>query len=181
MKGVVVKFDSGRKFGFIRPPSGDDIFFHLSDLRSGEQDSLVGASVRFEVENGPKGPKAKSIVITAKATSPFIFYGCAAGFIGMAALITVRFYAPQLSFLTAYLIAINLSVFILAGFDKSVAGGGTMRVPERVLFTAALIGGSLGLILGMKFFRHKTKSPRFQFWVLAIVAVQVVVLRLAHS
>lgn len=177
MKGVVVKFDSGRKFGFIRPPSGDDIFFHLRDLNGGEQDSLVGSSVRFEVENGAKGPKARNVVVTAKPASPFIFYGCAAGFIGVAALIAVRLYAPQLSLLASYLIAINLSVFVLTGFDKSVSGYGTMRVPERVLFVAALIGGSLGLILGMKFFRHKTKSPRFQFWVLAIVAAQVLLLR----
>ena len=56
-----------------------------------------------------------------------------------------------------YLIGINLAGFIIMGVDKKRAIRGAWRISEASLFFTALLGGSLGCILGMQHFRHKTK------------------------
>lgn len=46
------------------------------------------------------------------------------------------------------------------------------RVPEKTLFLIAVLGGSIGVLLGMYFFRHKTKHKSFVFGIPAILAAQ---------
>ena len=53
-----------------------------------------------------------------------------------------------------YLIGINLAGFIIMGVDKKRAIRGAWRISEASLFFTALLGGSLGCILGMQHFRH---------------------------
>ena len=60
-----------------------------------------------------------------------------------------------------YLIGINLAGFIIMGVDKKRAIRGAWRISEASLFLTALLGGSLGCILGMQHFRHKTKHWYF--------------------
>ena len=55
---------------------------------------------------------------------------------------------------------INLFVFGLYGDDKRRAKSGQWRIPERVLLFAALFGAP-GALLGMLFFHHKTRKPKF--------------------
>lgn len=73
----------------------------------------------------------------------------------------------------AYFVAINVVTFLMFGFDKAIASGSFMRVPERVLFALALFGASPALLLGQKVFRHKTVKPSFQFIFWLIVVVQL--------
>ena len=47
------------------------------------------------------------------------------------------------------------------------------RVPERTLFFIAALGGSVGVLLGMYAFRHKTLHKRFVFGVPLILAAQL--------
>ncbi len=61
-----------------------------------------------------------------------------------------------------YLAAINLFLFVLMGVDKAKAKRSARRVPEATLFFLAVIGGSLGGILGMAAFRHKTRHTLFR-------------------
>ncbi|MBQ3307473.1 MAG: DUF1294 domain-containing protein [Bacilli bacterium] len=61
-----------------------------------------------------------------------------------------------------YYILINILEFSLMGIDKYKAINNSWRIPEKLLFGIALIGGSLGGILGMEIFRHKTKKRSFQ-------------------
>ncbi len=61
-----------------------------------------------------------------------------------------------------YLLAANVVTFCLYGMDKSRARRGAWRIPERVLLTAAFIGGCVGAMLGMQVFRHKTRHGTFQ-------------------
>ena len=77
-----------------------------------------------------------------------------------------------LHILYAYLIAINVATMILYGYDKrqAIAAGG--RVPELVLHLGALAGGSLGALLGMLLFRHKTKKLKFKAVFIATVILQ---------
>lgn len=72
-----------------------------------------------------------------------------------------------------YLIGINLAGFIIMGVDKKRAIRGAWRISEASLFLTALLGGSLGCILGMQHFRHKTKHWYFKYGMPAILVVQV--------
>ena len=78
----------------------------------------------------------------------------------------------------SWLLAVNLVAFLTYGYDKSIAGSGKMRVPERVLLLLALAGGSPAALLGMRLFHHKTAKSSFQqkFWlVLLIQAILVII------
>lgn len=84
---------------------------------------------------------------------------------------------PLLSqLLLPYFLVINVAAFFYFGLDKLKAGLGTRRVSERRLWALALAGGSLGALLGMHFFRHKTKQASFQGVLLFIFLVQVAAL-----
>ena len=72
-----------------------------------------------------------------------------------------------------YLIGINLAGFIIMGVDKKRAIRGAWRISVASLFLTALLGGSLGCILGMQHFRHKTKHWYFKYGMPAILVVQV--------
>ena len=72
-----------------------------------------------------------------------------------------------------YLIAVNVLAFSLMGADKSKARRGAWRIPEKVLFLAAIIGGSVGALLGMFTFRHKTKHLRFVLGLPVILLLQL--------
>lgn len=73
-----------------------------------------------------------------------------------------------------YLVFINLLAFALMGQDKRRAIRNVWRIPERTLFLCALLGGSLGSILGIQCFRHKTKHRSFTIGMPLILALQLV-------
>jgi uncharacterized membrane protein YsdA (DUF1294 family) len=75
--------------------------------------------------------------------------------------------------LLCYLLAVNLLAFALMGADKAKARRGAWRIPEKVLFLSALVGGSVGAIAGMFAFRHKTKHLRFVLGLPAILLAQL--------
>mgnify|MGYP000309656031 FL=1 len=77
-----------------------------------------------------------------------------------------------------YLVGINLAGFIIMGVDKKRAIRGAWRISEASLFFTALLGGSLGCILGMQHFRHKTKHWYFKYGMPAILVVQVLLFAL---
>ena len=60
------------------------------------------------------------------------------------------------------LLLMNLLAFILYGVDKHKARKGAWRIPEATLLLMAALGGSLGALLGMELFRHKTKHWKFK-------------------
>ena len=59
-----------------------------------------------------------------------------------------------------YLLAVNILAFVLFGVDKQKARRNKWRIPEKTLILSAVIGGSVGAILGMRFFHHKTRKAR---------------------
>ena len=63
--------------------------------------------------------------------------------------------------LLVWLAVINLLTFIVYGADKRRARKGKWRVPEKTLFLLPLLGGSIGALLGMRVFHHKTKHWYF--------------------
>ncbi len=78
---------------------------------------------------------------------------------------------------TAWLVAINLTAFMVYGADKTLAQGRRVRVPEKVLLLLALLFGSLGAWLGMQFFHHKTAKQSFkiQFWLVVLLQAALIV------
>jgi uncharacterized membrane protein YsdA (DUF1294 family) len=72
-----------------------------------------------------------------------------------------------------YLAAVNGFGFAQMGWDKRLARRHAWRIPERRLFAAALLGGSLGCIAGMWVFRHKTKHWYFVAGMPLILALQL--------
>lgn len=75
--------------------------------------------------------------------------------------------------LVYYLLAVNALAFALMGIDKAKARRSRRRVPEKVLFLAAAVGGSIGAIAGMFAFRHKTKHLSFVLGLPAILLLQL--------
>ena len=73
-----------------------------------------------------------------------------------------------------YLIIINATGFLLMLADKSKAKRGAWRIPEATLMGVAVIGGSIGSLIGMKLFRHKTRHPKFYIGIPLILALQIV-------
>ena len=81
-----------------------------------------------------------------------------------------------LSYIAVYLFVINLAGFIVMAIDKSKARRNKWRVPEAILFLFAIFGGSIGCLLGMRIFHHKTQKPRFYIGMPVILGIQVLVL-----
>lgn len=75
-----------------------------------------------------------------------------------------------------YLAVINLAGFVSMAVDKSKARRNKWRIPEATLFLFAIFGGSVGSLLGMRVFRHKTQKPRFYIGIPIILGVQVVLI-----
>lgn len=73
-----------------------------------------------------------------------------------------------------YLLIVNAIGLILMLVDKIKAKKNLWRIPEATLFLVAAIGGSVGSLLGMYTFRHKTKHIKFILGMPLILALQVV-------
>lgn len=72
-----------------------------------------------------------------------------------------------------YLLLINAAAFMLMLADKRKAIKNRWRIPERTLILSALFGGSIGALLGMYTFRHKTKHLKFTLGIPAILIAQI--------
>ena len=83
-----------------------------------------------------------------------------------------------ITLLLEYLIAVNLIGFALMGIDKYKAKKRAFRIPEATLFIVAIIGGSIGSIIGMYAFRHKTRQWYFVYGMPAILILQILLIAL---
>ena len=72
-----------------------------------------------------------------------------------------------------YLLGINLLTFFIYGIDKWKARRNKWRVPEATLLMLAALGGSVGALLGMSVFHHKTKHKKFLIGVPLILLAQL--------
>ena len=75
-----------------------------------------------------------------------------------------------------YLAAVNVVTFTVYGIDKRKARRGAWRIPEKTLFLLPLLGGSVGALLGMKVFRHKTKHAVFRYSVQTAAILQLILM-----
>ena len=86
-----------------------------------------------------------------------------------------------LKLLILYLLIINAIGLILMLVDKIKAKKNLWRIPEATLFFVAAIGGSIGSLLGIYTFRHKTKHIKFIVGMPLILAVQIIIAILIYA
>ena len=75
-----------------------------------------------------------------------------------------------------YLIIVNIISFIIYGIDKLLAIKHLYRISEIALITLSSLGGSIGSILGMVIFHHKTKKIKFIILNPLILIIQIIFL-----
>ena len=73
-----------------------------------------------------------------------------------------------------YLIGINILTFLIFGIDKWKARRGKWRIPEGTLIWMSIAGGSIGALVGMYLFRHKTQKRKFNLGIPAILLAQAI-------
>ena len=79
-----------------------------------------------------------------------------------------------MKYAVAYIVIVNILAFSLFGIDKSAAIQQKQRIPNRVLLLTAVFGGSLGSLVGMYTFRHKTKKWYYTITVPVLLLIQIV-------
>jgi CspA family cold shock protein len=66
--GTIKKLVRERGFGFIQGEDGVELFFHRSALQGEGFDNLAeGQTVEFDVERGPKGPRATNMRVSPRS------------------------------------------------------------------------------------------------------------------
>ena len=80
-----------------------------------------------------------------------------------------------------FYIVVNLLGLGLMASDKIRAMEHRYRIPEAVLLLFAVVGGSIGSILGMFLFHHKTRKAKFRFGLPLILLVQIALIILLRS
>lgn len=75
-----------------------------------------------------------------------------------------------------YVGSLTVIGFAVMGLDKQKARTGRWRTPEKTLWLIALLGGSIGVFAGMRYFRHKTKHVSFSVGLPLLIVVQLMIL-----
>lgn len=73
----------------------------------------------------------------------------------------------------AYLLIVNLFAFGAFAMDKAAAESGRRRIPEFTLLALALVGGSVGALIGQRVMRHKTRKQPFRSILIAIALLHI--------
>ena len=79
------------------------------------------------------------------------------------------------------LIDINVLTFFVYGVDKWNAKQGKWRISEDMLLMLVVIGGSIGALLGMRIWRHKTMHKKFKYGLPLILLAQIALIALTSS
>jgi uncharacterized membrane protein YsdA (DUF1294 family) len=77
-----------------------------------------------------------------------------------------------------YLIIINALGLLFMIADKQRAKKKRWRYSESFLLTVAALGGSIGTLLGMFLFHHKTRKPKFSIGVPILLIIQLILILL---
>ncbi len=85
-----------------------------------------------------------------------------------------------MKYLYLYLCIMNVLSFLFMLADKRKARKKQWRTPEKTLLGLCAMGGSLGGILGMQLFRHKTRHPKFSIGIPIMLAVHILLLLILH-
>ena len=67
---------------------------------------------------------------------------------------------------------LSVITFVVYGIDKWKAKKDKWRIPESTLLLLAIVGGSIGALLGMKVWHHKTMHKKFKYGIPLILVLQ---------
>ena len=85
-----------------------------------------------------------------------------------------EFASSPRNLLLLWLVVINAITFFTFGLDKAKARQrGARRIPQKTLFTLAAVGGSVGALIGMRVWHHKTLHTSFRIGIPLILAAQL--------
>ena len=79
-------------------------------------------------------------------------------------------------YLIIFILVMTVITFVVFGVDKWKAKNEKWRTPESTLFLLAIFGGSIGALLGMQIWRHKTQHWAFRLGIPLILLLQVAAL-----
>jgi len=82
-------------------------------------------------------------------------------------------YFTKLSILYNYLLSLNFITILFYFFDKKISDTEKTRIPEKLFYFLAILGGSISAIFSQFFFHHKTNKKKFQLINLAIILIQI--------
>lgn len=87
----------------------------------------------------------------------------------------VFFVGSPWGLLLLWLVLMSLAAFLAFGIDKwKSRRPNARRIPERTLFFLAMLGGSIGALLGMKVWRHKTQHKTFTIGIPVLLIIQII-------
>lgn len=171
-KGVVVRWNDDRGFGFLRTEGGSgDVFVHISAFANRSRRPAVGDRVRYSVTRTGQGKvQAKRVWFDGERTRdrrgpspvPVIL---AMLFFALLAYLTITGQAPL--WIIAWYGIFSGVALALYWHDKSAARASQWRVPEGWLQIAGLVGGWPGSLVAQNRLRHKSRKVEFQavFWI----------------
>lgn len=174
-RGQVVEWNDEKGYGFVRGDGGDRLFFHISDVRAGDQRPTPGDLVAFGIGVGRDGrPSAKTVQMLGGRSGPraptrtgTAAFGLRTGprlvvAAALAGAVAAGVAEGQLPWWLplAYLAMGALSAGLYWS-DKSAAQADRQRIPESTLHTVDLLGGIVGGLAAQVLFRHKTAKPSF--------------------
>ena len=87
----------------------------------------------------------------------------------------------MMNIILGYLLAVNITSFLLYGIDKYKAKKGRWRISEATLLLMAVIGGSIGAWGGMRIWHHKTMHKMFKYGIPVIIIFQVALAAYLHT
>ena len=87
----------------------------------------------------------------------------------------------MMNIILGYLLAVNITSFLLYGIDKYKAKKGRWRISEATLLLMAVIGGSIGAWGGMRIWHHKTMHKKFKYGIPVIIILQIALVVYLHT
>ena len=86
-----------------------------------------------------------------------------------------------MNIILGYLLAVNITSFLLYGIDKYKAKKSKWRISEATLLLMAVIGGSIGAWAGMRLWHHKTMHKKFKYGIPLIIIMQIGLVAYLHT
>jgi uncharacterized membrane protein YsdA (DUF1294 family) len=84
----------------------------------------------------------------------------------------------KMTYLFSYILLVNGFGILLMRTDKWKARKNEWRIPESRLWITAFLGGAIGIYIGMKHYRHKTKHNQFKYGVPFVCIMNVLLYKL---
>lgn len=77
-----------------------------------------------------------------------------------------------------YLLAMNVLSFVCLRSDKKRANFSRYKIGARTFYVLSLLGGALGVLIGMYYYRYLTEKPLFRYGVPVVLILQLLIILL---